>query len=195
MRKKVKSFALEERPYENLYSIFKENYVEIGMSYCINKYLKEFLDYLQSIKKELDKNLTYTVPMAFIIETIAREPIFKVFDSEVSIKEELDNLQTRYNIHIKKYPEKMQEYDTEKLKTELRFTKVVQWILKAAWLEKKLGRELTDDEWLDLGREIGGNEFLKGLRTKLKPVTEKMEKYDPDIGDLWEKISNKLFKK
>ncbi len=195
MRKKVKSFALEEGPYEKLHGMFKENYVEIGLSYCINKYLKEFLEYLLPIKAELDKESIYTVPMAYIIETVAREPVFKVFDSETSIKEELDNLQNRYNTHIKKHPEKTQEYDTEKLNAELRFTKVVQWILKATWQGGKLGRELTDDEWRDLAREIGGNEFLKGLRTKLKPVTEKMEKYDPDIKDLWEKITDRLFKK
>lgn len=195
MRKKVKSFALEEGPYEKLYGMFKEHYVEIGISYCINKYLKEFLEYLQSVKTELDKEPSYTVPMPYIIEIVAREPIFKVFDSEMSIKEELNNLQNRYNVHIRKYPEKVREYDSDKLNAELRFTKVVQWILKAAWQEKKLGRELTDDEWRDLAREIGGNEFLKGLRTRLKPITEKMNKYDPDLRDLWEKITHKLFKK
>ena len=43
MRKKVKLFALEKRPYERLFQMFKDNYVEIRVSYCVNRYLKEFL--------------------------------------------------------------------------------------------------------------------------------------------------------
>jgi hypothetical protein len=61
--------------------------------------------------------------------------------------------------------------------------------------EKKIGgRELTDDEITELAL-IGGKEFLKGIRTKLKPLTSKLNKYDPDLGQAFVKMIEKIFKK
>jgi hypothetical protein len=195
MRKKVKSFALEDGPYEQLYEMFKDNYVEIGPSYCINRYIKEFLVYLTSIKKALEGGRAYTVPMSFIIETAAREPTFKIFDSESSIKAEADDLQNKFDVYIKKNPEKVKELDTDNIRAELEYTKIAKMLIKIKWEEMKRGRDLTDEENREEIRKIGGNELVKGLRTKVRPIALKLEKYDPDVRDLWEKISNRLIKK
>lgn len=194
MRKKVKSFALEDGPYEQLYEMFKENYVEIGLSYCINRYIKEFLVYLTSIKKAIEDGGIYTVPMSYIIETAAREPTFKIFDSESSIKAEADDLQSKFDVYIKKNPEKVKELDTDNIRAELEYTKIAKMLIKIKWEEMKSGRYLTGDENREEIKKIGGNELLKGLRTKVRPIALKLEKYDPDLMDLWEQLSNKLLK-
>ncbi len=195
MRKKVKSFALEDGPYEKLAAIFKENYVDMGISYCVNRYIKEFVEYLQSVQGELQKDPSYTMPMSFIIETRAREPIFRKFDSALSIKEEVGGLQTKFNSYIKKNPERSQELDISKLQDELQFTKLVQLLLKITWEEKKTDRAVTEDEIRDLMGKIGGKDFLETITTRVKPLTDKLENYDPDLRGLFEKIGNKLLNK
>jgi hypothetical protein len=194
MRKKVRSFALEEEPYEKLLDKFRDNFVDINISYCVNRYIKEFLEYLESVEKIL-QNDSYTVPMAFIIETIARDAIFKKFDSDLLIKEEVEQLQQKYNVYIKKNPEKVQEYDNKNVSDELQYSKFAQLTLKMAWEEKKAGRDITNDEFYDLAKQIGGKDFIKALRTKVKPFSEKLEKYDPDMSEVLAKIINKIFKK
>jgi hypothetical protein len=194
MRKKVKSFALEDGPYEKLAVLFKENYVDMGISYCVNRYIKEFVEYLQSVKGELEKDPSYTMPMSFIIETRAREPIFRKFDSALSIKEEVGMLQAKFNTYIKKNPDRTQELEAANLNDELQFTKLVQILLKITWEENKTGRALTEDETRDLMGKIGGQDFLKSIRARIKPLTDKLESYDPDLRGLFDKIENTLLK-
>jgi hypothetical protein len=196
MRKKAKSFAVEEETYTQLSEIFKENYVEVSISYCINRYMKDLLEYFQSIKKELQQGESFTVPLAFIIENVARDTLFKKFDSKQSALEEIAKYQEIYNVYTKKHPEKANEYNTENINAELQFTKVVQWVLKVIWEERKPGgREQTGDEVTELALKIGGKEFLKGIRTRLIPITDKLDKYDPDLGEVFIRVINKVFKK
>jgi hypothetical protein len=195
MRKKVKSFALEDGPYEKLAAIFKENYVDMGISYCVNRYIKEFVEYLQAVQGELQKDTSYTMPMSFIIETRAREPIFRKFDSTLSIKDEVGELQAKFNTYINKNPERPQELDMANLNDELQFTKLVQLLLKITWEEKKTGREATEDETRDLMEKIGGKDFLETIKSRVKPLAGRLENYDPDLGDLFDKIGNKLLNK
>jgi len=79
--------------------------------------------------------------MAFIIENVARDTLFKKFDSQESTRSEIANYQQIYDVYTKKHPEKTSNYDTENVKAELQFTKVIQWIMKAIWEEKKIGAE------------------------------------------------------
>lgn len=195
MKRRAKSFAVEEEYYNELSEIFKSNFVDISISNCINRYIKEFLEYLKTIIREIEKDQSITIPIAFIVETVGREPIFKIFDSELSIQEEVKELQKKYNTHIKKNPEKIKEYDIENLNDELQFTKLIQLLLKVVWEEKKMGRETTDDEYTELARQIGGKDFLKALRVKVRPIALKLDKYDPDLRDVFERIATKLSKK
>ena len=48
--KKIKSFTMDEEPYEALFGMFKGNYVDVSLSYCLNKYIKEFLRYVEAIQ-------------------------------------------------------------------------------------------------------------------------------------------------
>ena len=180
MRKKVKSFALEDGPYEKLFELFKENYVEISLSYCINKYIKEFLEYLNTIQNELKKDKSYTVPMTYIIETIAREPIFKKFDTESSIKEEAKDLQKRYEAYIKKYPEKKQEFDIESIEKEESFVKVLKAITKAMKEVVRQGRDLTDDEYREIVRKEGKG-FVKYVRENITPKIKRNKKQKKEV--------------
>jgi len=195
MRKKAKSFAVEEETYTQLSEIFKENYVEVSISYCINKYMKDLLEYLQSIKSSLKDNVSFTVPLAFIIENVARDTLFKKFDSKQVVQEEIERYQEIYNVYTKKNPDKVQDYDVESINAELQYTKFAKVLFKAQWQEMKLGRELTDDEYRDLILSTGGKELAKGIRTKAKPFVQKIEKYDPDLRDVCERLINRVFKK
>ena len=194
MRKKAKSFAVEEDQYNDLFDLFKENYVEISISYCINRYIKEFLEYLKQVEKTLHKDASFTVPMAFVIEAMAREPVFRKFDSDSAIRDEVEVLQEKYNIYIKKNPEKAGELDATTLSDELEFTKTVRWLAKVALFEVKMGREPTPDELQDIGVQVGGKQFLKAFRVKMGPIAQRLAKYDPDLNDVYSRIVSRLFK-
>jgi hypothetical protein len=95
MRKKAKSFAVDEETYARLSEMFKENYVEVSISYSISRFMKDLLEYLQSIKNELEGNASFTVPLAFIIENVARDTLFKKFDSKEATNQEVAKYQER----------------------------------------------------------------------------------------------------
>jgi hypothetical protein len=195
MRKKAKSFAVEEDQYNELFDLFKENDVEVSISYCITRYIREFLEYLKQVEKVLRKAGSFTVPMAFIIETMAREPNFRIFDSELAVREEVETLQEKYNVYTKKNPEKAKEFDTASLSEELEFRKVAQWLGKVALHELKTAREATTDELRDMAVQVGGRQFLKAFRVKVGPMAEKVEKFDPDLSEVYARVVAKLFKK
>jgi hypothetical protein len=167
MRKKVKSFALEDGPYEKLFDMFKENYIEISISYCINKYIKEFLEYLKSVQTELNKDRSITVPMSFIIETVARQPVFKRFESEIGIKEEVKGLQRRYENFIRKNPELDAELNNNNTEKNGSITVSLIKIFKSVLVEEiQQGRDLTDDEIVEISRRYGNKGMQKYIREK-----------------------------
>ena len=53
--KKVKSFTMDEGPYEALFGMFKAHYVDVSLSYCLNKYIKELLRYSEAIQGEMNR--------------------------------------------------------------------------------------------------------------------------------------------
>jgi hypothetical protein len=166
MRKKVKSFALEDGPYEKLFDMFKENYIEISISYCINKYIKEFLEYLKSIQNELYKDRSITVPMSFIIETVARQPVFKRFESDTAIKEEVKGLQRRYEGFIRKNPELDAELNNNTEKNGSLVASLVKIFKNVLVEEIQQGRDLTDDEIVEITRKHGSKGLQKYIREK-----------------------------
>jgi 5'(3')-deoxyribonucleotidase len=184
MRKKAKSFAVEEEQYDRLFALFRENYVEISISYCVNRYIKEFLEYLIVVQKEMKKDTSYTVPMTYIIETIAREPIFKKFDTESAIKEEVKELQKKYETYIRKNPGMESAFDKENIVKDGSFFKYLKAVMKIVAIEEtKLCRELTDDEFAEKIKQYGG----KGLQRyaiedyypkleRLKDITKRNKK-------------------
>lgn len=176
MRKKAKSFAVEEEQYDKLFKLFRENYVEISISYCINKYIKEFLEYLNLVQSELKRDSSYTVPMTYIIETVAREPVFKKFDTESAIKEEVKELQKKYETYIRKNPEKESAFDKDSIVKDGSFLKYLKVIMKMIVVEEtKEGRELTDDEIVDLFGRSGGKGLQKYVREDLAPKLESIK--------------------
>ena len=189
MAKKVKSFALEEDIYEKLSTKFKENYVDVTISYCLNKYLKEFLKYLETIQEAINESL-YTIPMAFVIESVARESLFKILEKEPrpgelesSLQAELDELQRKYDAHIKRNPSMAIDFASSKLEKDFPITTVLGYIGKALAKEIR-GRNLTDDQYIELIREVGGKEFQKYLREKAGPA---VDKYNPNISEIIKK--------
>lgn len=192
MRKKAKSFAVEEEQYDKLFALFRENYVEISISYCVNRYIKEFLEYLKAVQSELKKDKSLTVPMPFIIETMAREPIFKKFDSESAAKTEVNELQGKYNTYIKKYPDQAAQYDVNAIDDNVPFPRVVKYLLKGIAEEIKNRGKITEERLDEIAYEVGGKGLQKMIREKSSPA---FDKYDPDIKDLAKKFRKTLKKK
>jgi len=176
MRKTAKSFAVEEEQYDKLFKLFRENYVEVSISYCVNRYIKEFLEYLDAVQTTLKKDSSYTVPMTYIIEMVAREPIFKKFDTESAVNEEVRELQKKYETYIRKNPGMETELDKESIVKDGSFFKYLKAIMKMIVVEEtKRGRELTDDEMVDMFRQSGGKGLQKYIREDIAPKIERIK--------------------
>ncbi len=197
--KKVKSFTIDEGPYNELFGMFKENYVDVSISYCLNKYIKELAAYLQAIRREVKDSEGYTVPMSFVIETVAREPIFQVpedkavGEGESPLRAEVKELQRRYDAYTKKgVTQAEDETQITELDTMTALLKFMKVIGRALGSQIKNWREPTDDEYIEMLREEGGKPLHKAVREKLAPA---MEKIDPDLKDLFKGKSKRKEKK
>lgn len=187
MPKKVKSFAMEEEPYEELFKIFKDSYAEVNISYCMNKYVKDLLRYLKPISQALKGSSDYNVPMAFIIETKAREPLFKFLDGdpspgadESSLAQELRELQGKYDEHIKKNPPVRRDM-VGKLGSEFPIRALFRYFAKMMVEDAKNLGKTPDDRFAEVAMETGGKELMQFIRDKVLPAFERI---DPDVAEL-----------
>jgi hypothetical protein len=179
MPKKVKSFAMEEEPYEELFRIFKDSYAEVNISYCMNKYVKDLLRYLKPISQALKDSSDYNVPMAFIIETKAREPLFKFLDGdpspgadESSLAQELRELQRKYDEHTKKNPPVRRD-TADELGKHLPIGALAKYIAKMMVEDARNLGKTPDDRFREAAREIGGEELIQFMRDRLAPALER----------------------
>ena len=174
--KKIKSFTLDEEPYEALFGLFKGNYVDVSLSYCLNKYIKEFLRYLETIRDEMDRG-DYTMPMSFVIETIARRPIFRVPDDrlpegseESPLTAEVKELQKEYETPTTKDAmealAKTEAAEIDTLTALVKFAKVVAQVAA----REMTGQSLTDDQYIEIIRNEGGKALQKMVREKFAPA-------------------------
>lgn len=194
--KKVKSFTIDEGPYNELFTMFKENYVDVSLSFCLNKYIKELALYLQAVRRELSSEEGYTVPMSFVIETVTREPIFQVPEDrligesgESALRTEVGELQKKYDAYTKKGGAPVAtEIRSAELDTMTAIVKLAKVVAKAVAKEVKERRELTDDEYIELVRREGGKPLHKAVRERLAPAINKI---DPDLKDLFGKSKSK----
>lgn len=111
-KKKIKSFTVNQETYDSLVAMFKEYDAEVSVSYYVDRCLKDVMEYLKTLddlrKREIEK---YSVPMSYIIDTIAREPKMSIleYDDEpgspyVAGKDELEEVQIRYEAERKRIP-------------------------------------------------------------------------------------------
>ena len=174
--KKIKSFTMDEEPYEALFGLFKGNYVDVSLSYCLNKYIKEFLRYLEAIQAEMERTGEYTMPMSFVIETIARRPIFQVPEDrlfggseESPLTAEVKGLQGEYDRYNTKGGVQVDETRIAEMDTFTVVVKMAKLIAKVAASEMT-GHKLTDDEYVEMVRKEGGKALQKLVREKLAPA-------------------------
>ncbi|MGD0489108.1 MAG: hypothetical protein ABSB94_18215 [Syntrophorhabdales bacterium] len=179
MPKKVKSFAMEEEPYEELFRIFKDSDAEVNISYCMNKYVKDLLRYLKPISQALKESSDYNVPMAFIIDTKAREPLFKFLDGEASpgadessLAQELRELQEKYDEHIKKNPPIRRDM-VDELGRHIPIGALVKYIAKMMVEDVINLGNTPDDRFREAAREIGGEELIQFVKLRLAPAFER----------------------
>ena len=175
--KKIKSFTMDEEPYEALFGLFKGNYVDVSLSYCLNKYVKEFLRYLEAIQAEMERTDEYTMPMSFVIETIARRPIFQVPEDTVfggaeesPLTAEVKELQGEYDRYTTKGGvQGVAKTENAELDTLTAIVKLAKVVAKVAARELS-GRKLTDDEYIETVRKEGGKALHKVVREKFVPA-------------------------
>jgi hypothetical protein len=185
MAKKVKSFAVDEEIYEAVFGMFKQNYVDVNISYCLNKYLKELLSYLQAIEGELKRNSELDVPMSFVIESVTREPLFSFLDStpaqgmnESPLQIRVKEFQRKYDTDVKKYPEQAAKYDINAIDGNVPSSKFLKAIVKSVIEELTTLGKLPDDRYTEIVREVGGKGLQKKIREDIAP---KFAKIDPTI--------------
>lgn len=174
--KKVKSFTMDEGPYEALFGMFKANYVDVSLSYCLNKYIKELLRYLEAIQGEMIRSGQYTMPMSFVIETVARKPIFQVPEDKLSggseespLMAEVKDLQREYDRYNKKGGAEVDEAQSRELDTMTAMLKFAKVVAKVAAREIT-GHKLTDDEYIEMFRKEGGKPLQKAVRERIAPA-------------------------
>ncbi len=174
--KKVKSFTMDEGPYEALFSMFKANYVDVSLSYCLNKYIKELLRYLEAIQGEMNRTGQYTMPMSFVIETVARKPIFQVPEDKLSagseesaLMAEVKDLQREYDRYNKKGGAEVDEAQSRELDTMTAMLKFAKVVAKVA-VREITGHKLTDDEYIEMFKKEGGKPLQKAVRERLAPA-------------------------
>jgi hypothetical protein len=199
MPKKVKSFAMEGEPYEELFKMFRDSYTEVNISYCLNKYVKDLLRYLKPIQEAMKKSPEYNVPMSFIIETTAREPLFKFLDetpsygmTESSLTKELRNFQEKYDEYIKKNPSTKQSNDIGELEKKYPIGSLLAYLGKMVVEDAKSLGKIPDDRFREVALETGGMDLVKFIREKVAPA---FEKRDPDLKDAKKKIERSLKRK
>jgi hypothetical protein len=116
-KKKIKTFTVDEETYNSLVSMFKEYDAEVSVSYYVNACLRDLLKYLNTLDdlRKQEKE-TYSVPMSYVIDTIAREPKMSVLEYEdevtpyVAGRDELDEIQVRYEAEKKRIPLRFWRY-------------------------------------------------------------------------------------
>jgi len=191
MNKKVKSFTMDEEPYEALFKMFKENYVDVSISYYLNKAIKELLVYLQGIQAELSRSPELKVPMPYIIETVAREPLYKYLDGELSegmtespLKREARELKRKYDLHIGKNPDQEVNYDIDKIDKNVPFSEVFKFITDGV-INEIAKRGMLTDEYVENIRVAGKKGVLKKIREDIVPA---MDKFEHPINEFVKKI-------
>jgi|GEM_PF-953015 hypothetical protein len=184
MPKKVKSFAMEEEPYEELFRIFKDSDAEVNISYCMNKYVKDFLRYLKPIMQVLEASPDYNLPLAFIIETKAREPLFKYLDGDPSpgaedssLSQELRELQGKYDEHIKRNPPVRRDTGDE-LGKHLPIGALAKYLARMMVEDARNLGKTPDDRFREVAREVGGEDLIQFMKDRLTPA---LERSGPDM--------------
>jgi hypothetical protein len=121
MRKKVKSFTLDEDIYISLATVFKENKVEGSLSLFVHNCLKELLEYINGIKQEVEIR-HFNVPLSYIIDEMVKNPLLlgRTTDQEhEDPKSEYgDHFISKYEIDAEGWNDK---YEAEKMKVSLEF--------------------------------------------------------------------------
>jgi hypothetical protein len=161
-KKRIKTFTVDTETYDALVAMFREHEAEVSVSYYVDRCLKDLLKYLSTLddlrRKEPDK---HSVPMSYVIDTIAREPKMSIIELEDSAAgpyvvgtDELEEIQIRYEAERKRIP--------------LRFWRLLRTgAFKISndgkhVINKKTGYAYTPTEWglpesaPELDEEIGG---------------------------------------
>jgi hypothetical protein len=191
MAKKVKSFTMDEEPYDALFKMFKENYVDVSISYFLNKAIKELLVYLQSIQEEI-KRSELKVPMSYIIEMAVRGTLFKTLDeepaegmNESSLKREAREYQRKYDLHVGKNPQEADKYDINKIDKNVPYSLIIKALTDSVIKEIVQRGGLTDDDFIENVRNRGGKGAQKKIREDIAPF---LNKIDPPVSEVVKKI-------
>lgn len=112
VKKKVKTFTVDEGTYDSLVTMFKEYEAEVSVSRYVDRCLKDLLKYLKTLDGLRSQNTDkYTVPMSYVIDMVAKEPKMSIFEYDdepetpyAAGKDELDEIQVRYEAEKKRIP-------------------------------------------------------------------------------------------
>ncbi len=110
-KKRIKTFSVDERVYDELITFFRDSNVEVSLSYFVDKSLKELLKYLR-VLHQMKQDERYTVPMSYIIDNVVRSKYISSLEvsgpegTPEDIRDEIEEWQNRYEAERKSIPYK-----------------------------------------------------------------------------------------
>lgn len=184
MTKKVKSFTVDEEAYNALGAMFKEYGAESSISSCLDKHIKELLEYFRALGGGLGRLSEHNVPMSFVIDSFLKAPVVDRVEREangepirVSVLKELDRWQDAYDEEMRKNIQLTLDSGLYKefsdASKEYGASDVVNFVFKVLLEQTKRGRELTEEEYRAVEDSMGES-FRKYRRRNLKPKAEKV---------------------
>lgn len=186
MAKAIKSFTVNKEAYDSLINKFRDKNIEISLSHLLNKYIKELLDYIETIEEELKKSKEYTVPVSFIINSLGDLPNFDVFKQQGEsekrklLKENIDKWQKKYNEEKEEKtpltlnPDEYREYKA--IEKEYGINDAIKFLFRVLSKEVKMRRELSDEEYKAEENAIGSG-FRAYRKEKIVPKFDKIDKH------------------
>jgi len=123
VRKKVKSFTLDEEIYNSLMAKFKEHKVEGSLSLFVHNSMKELLEYITGIKEELEiKKSAYNVPLSFVIDEVVKNPLLIGHTQSLEFRDQNSSdgsgYLSKYEIDVEEWNDK---YEAQKMKVSVEF--------------------------------------------------------------------------
>jgi Mn-containing catalase len=186
MAKAIKSFTVDKETYDSLINKLKDKNVETSISFLLNKYLKELLDYIEAVEEELKKWKEYTVPVSFIINSLKDLPNFDAFRQQGEterrklLKENIDKWQKKFNeaqeekTPLMLNPDEYKEYKA--IEKEYGINDAIKFLFKVLSKQVKMRRELTDEEYKAEENAIGSG-FRAYRKEKIVPKFDKIDKH------------------
>lgn len=186
MAKKIKTFTVDEEVYNSLIGKLKDKDVDVNISFLLNKYLKEYLDYIEIVEEELKQSKEYSVPVSSIINALGNLHNFDIYNQQseaekkILLKENINKWQKQYD-EVKHEKTSLtlngDEYKEYKaIEKKYGINDAIKFLFKVLSRQTLKLRELTVEEYKATEKEIGPD-FREYRKNVIVPKFDKIDKH------------------